>query len=81
MTTDTEPEHLLEPRAPAPVVPMAPARFRDVASDLQCAAPPWPEARQAAELGESLGERLAVPFHFASPDQPNDRAPRWRTTT
>ncbi|MFD9337961.1 hypothetical protein ACFWBF_26700 [Streptomyces sp. NPDC060028] len=32
----------------------------------------------AAEAGRSLAEHLGVPFHFASPDTPDDEAPRWR---
>ncbi|WP_234440701.1 hypothetical protein [Streptomyces rimosus] len=33
----------------------------------------------AAEAGRSLADSLRVPFHFASPDTPDDEAPRWRT--
>ncbi|MHA6757613.1 hypothetical protein [Streptacidiphilus sp. PAMC 29251] len=43
--------------------------------------PPWPEAQEAETVGRALAERFAVPFHFASPDQPDDEAPRWRTTS
>ncbi|MGW2859047.1 hypothetical protein [Streptomyces sp. NPDC001205] len=32
----------------------------------------------AAAAGRALADHLAVPFHFASPDVPDDRAPRWR---
>ncbi len=32
----------------------------------------------AAEAGRALAEHLGVPFHFASPDTPDDEAPRWR---
>ncbi|MFJ9945143.1 hypothetical protein [Streptomyces erythrochromogenes] len=32
----------------------------------------------AAEAGTSLADHLGVPFHFASPDDPDDEAPRWR---
>ncbi|MEV8314740.1 hypothetical protein AB0Q95_11260 [Streptomyces sp. NPDC059900] len=38
--------------------------------------PPGPAAAQA---GHSLADHLGVPFHFASPDTPDDEAPRWRT--
>ena len=43
--------------------------------------PPWPEAQEAETVGRALAERLTVPFHFASPDQPDLDAPRWRTTS
>ncbi|MGW6058101.1 hypothetical protein [Streptomyces sp. NPDC055189] len=33
----------------------------------------------AAEAGRALAGHLDVPFHFASPDVPDDEAPRWRT--
>ncbi|WP_330460042.1 hypothetical protein OIB37_26160 [Streptomyces sp. NBC_00820] len=39
-----------------------------------------PPATAAAEAGRALARRLGVPFHFASPDTPDDLAPRWRTT-
>jgi hypothetical protein len=39
--------------------------------------PPWPEAEQANTIGRALAERLSVPFHFASPETPDDEAPRW----
>ena len=39
--------------------------------------PPWPEAQRGALLGQELARRLGVPFHFASPDSPDDCAPRW----
>ncbi|MFF9983730.1 hypothetical protein [Streptomyces erythrochromogenes] len=32
----------------------------------------------AAEAGRTLADHLGVPFHFASPDDPDDEAPRWR---
>ncbi|MDH6218510.1 hypothetical protein [Streptomyces pseudovenezuelae] len=32
----------------------------------------------AAEAGHALAQHLGVPFHFASPDVPDDEAPRWR---
>ncbi|MFF9476623.1 hypothetical protein ACF1E9_28895 [Streptomyces roseolus] len=31
----------------------------------------------AQGVGAELAARLAVPFHFASPDTPDDEAPRW----
>jgi hypothetical protein len=43
--------------------------------------PPWPEAQEAETVGRALAEQFAVPFHFASPDQPDFDAPRWRTTS
>ena len=43
--------------------------------------PPWPEAREAETVGRTLAEQFGVPFHFASPGQPDDEAPRWRTTS
>ncbi|MGH4034097.1 hypothetical protein ACQB60_34805 [Actinomycetota bacterium Odt1-20B] len=33
----------------------------------------------AAAAGQALADSLGVPFHFASPDVPDDEAPRWRT--
>ncbi|WP_055603895.1 hypothetical protein [Streptomyces aureus] len=38
--------------------------------------PPGPVAEEA---GRALAEHLGVPFHFASPDVPDDDAPRLRT--
>ncbi|WP_435058320.1 hypothetical protein [Streptomyces sp. bgisy060] len=32
----------------------------------------------AAKAGRALARHLGVPFHFASPDIPDDDAPRWR---
>ncbi|MFF8599930.1 hypothetical protein ACF065_25790 [Streptomyces sp. NPDC015232] len=34
--------------------------------------------RAAADAGRVLADHLGVPFHFASPDLPDDDAPRWR---
>ncbi|MFE1795636.1 hypothetical protein ACFW9L_05660 [Streptomyces sp. NPDC059517] len=42
--------------------------------------PPWPEAAEATRTGTALAARFGVPFHFASPDKPDDQAPRWRTS-
>ncbi|ACZ87239.1 hypothetical protein [Streptosporangium roseum] len=39
--------------------------------------PPWPEAQEASTIGQRLAERFGIPFHFASPEEP-DFAPRWR---
>ncbi|WP_242911509.1 hypothetical protein [Actinomadura terrae] len=39
--------------------------------------PPWPEAAEASSVGRALAERFDVPFHFASPETPDDEAPRW----
>ncbi|GHG69188.1 hypothetical protein [Streptomyces griseocarneus] len=38
----------------------------------------WPQAKEAAATGKALAERFDVPFHFPSPDAPDDEAPRWR---
>jgi hypothetical protein len=38
-----------------------------------------PPGVAAAEAGRALAGHLGVPFHFASPDVPDDTAPRWRT--
>ncbi|MEU5256666.1 hypothetical protein [Streptomyces longwoodensis] len=38
-----------------------------------------PAGAAAAEAGRALASHLGVPFHFASPDVPDDEAPRWRT--
>ncbi|MEV0523188.1 hypothetical protein AB0I66_07160 [Streptomyces sp. NPDC050439] len=35
-------------------------------------------ADAATEAGQALADHLGVPFHFASPDTPDDQAPRWR---
>ncbi|WP_405711557.1 MULTISPECIES: hypothetical protein [unclassified Streptomyces] len=32
---------------------------------------------EAARTGRELAERLGVPFRFASPDEPDEDAPRW----
>ncbi|WP_166028306.1 hypothetical protein [Streptomyces chilikensis] len=37
-----------------------------------------PPGAAAAEAGRALAGHLQVPFHFASPDVPDDEAPRWR---
>ncbi|MFJ8085749.1 hypothetical protein ACIQ6Y_34880 [Streptomyces sp. NPDC096205] len=37
-----------------------------------------PAGPAAAEAGRALADHLGVPFHFASPDVPDDDAPRWR---
>jgi hypothetical protein len=39
--------------------------------------PPWPEAEEASTVGQALAERFSLPFHFASPEAPDDAAPRW----
>lgn len=40
--------------------------------------PPWPEAAEASATGGALAAHLGIPFHFASPETPDDEAPRWR---
>ncbi|WP_457032571.1 hypothetical protein [Kitasatospora sp. P5_F3] len=42
--------------------------------------PAWPEATEADTIGRALAERLGLPFHFTSPDHPDDTAPRWWDT-
>ncbi|MCX4800955.1 hypothetical protein OG594_04665 [Streptomyces sp. NBC_01214] len=37
-----------------------------------------PSAAAATRAGTALADHLGVPFHFASPDTPDDEAPRWR---
>ncbi|WP_190620366.1 hypothetical protein [Streptomyces venezuelae] len=37
-----------------------------------------PSAVAATRAGTELAEYLGVPFHFASPDTPDDEVPRWR---
>ncbi|MFJ3198886.1 hypothetical protein [Streptomyces sp. NPDC086989] len=39
---------------------------------------PEPSATVATRAGTALATHLGVPFHFASPDTPNDNAPRWQ---
>jgi hypothetical protein len=41
--------------------------------------PPWPEAQEAMRTGTALALRFSVPFYFASPDEPDAEAPRWRS--
>lgn len=41
------------------------------------AVPPWPEAQQAIEQGRAVARHAGVPFHFASPEKPDDDLPRW----
>ncbi|MFI6152886.1 hypothetical protein ACIBCA_09355 [Kitasatospora sp. NPDC051170] len=40
-----------------------------------------PSAVAAERAGRALADRLGVPFHFGSPDTPDDEAPRWRAVT
>ncbi|GAA1386003.1 hypothetical protein GCM10009639_09240 [Kitasatospora putterlickiae] len=40
--------------------------------------PRHPVAVAAERAGLALAAHLAVPFHFASPDTPDDEAPRWQ---
>ncbi|MFJ6797774.1 hypothetical protein [Streptomyces sp. NPDC091268] len=40
--------------------------------------PRHPVAVAAERAGRALAAHLSVPFHFASPDTPDDEAPRWR---
>ncbi|WP_199823327.1 hypothetical protein [Streptomyces sp. NRRL WC-3742] len=40
-----------------------------------------PSAVAADRAGRALADHLGVPFHFASPDTPDDEAPRWRAVT
>ncbi|MFF4036871.1 hypothetical protein [Streptomyces sp. NPDC001816] len=40
--------------------------------------PLHPSATAATRAGTALAAQLSVPFHFASPDTPDDQAPRWR---
>ncbi|MFJ8476055.1 hypothetical protein [Kitasatospora sp. NPDC094011] len=50
---------------------------RYLGEDEDCA--PRPSVAVAAErAGRALAAHLAVPFHFAGPDTPDDEAPRWR---
>ncbi|MEU4098996.1 hypothetical protein [Streptomyces sp. NPDC026673] len=42
------------------------------------ASPSHPAAAAALRAGGALAARLSVPFHFASPDEPDDEAPRLR---
>ncbi|ALO98424.1 hypothetical protein SHL15_7416 [Streptomyces hygroscopicus subsp. limoneus] len=37
-----------------------------------------PPQTAAAEAGRALAGHLGVPFHFPSPNVPDDQAPRWR---
>jgi hypothetical protein len=39
--------------------------------------PPWPEAEKAACIGAELSAEFGVPFHFASPNHPEEDCPRW----
>ena len=38
--------------------------------------PPWPEALEASIVGQRLAERLGISFYFASPEKPDNFAPR-----
>ncbi|MER6308510.1 hypothetical protein ACWCXK_32760 [Streptomyces sp. NPDC001739] len=38
-----------------------------------------PPGSTADRAGRALAQHLGVPFHFPSPDVPDDEAPRWRT--
>jgi hypothetical protein len=62
-------------------VPLRPYRH---GSDLRLfndVVPPWPEAAEASEHGRAVAGALGVPFHFASPEHPDDQAPRWWSAT
>jgi hypothetical protein len=37
--------------------------------------------RPLLDVGRALAEQFGVPFHFASPDRPDDDALRWRATS
>ncbi|MFJ7250202.1 hypothetical protein ACIQWA_36965 [Kitasatospora sp. NPDC098652] len=39
--------------------------------------PRHPSAVAAERAGRALAAHLSVPFRFASPDRPDDEAPRW----
>ena len=39
--------------------------------------PPWPEALEASRVGNRLATLLGVPFHFPSPNHPEDDCPHW----
>lgn len=39
-----------------------------------------PPAERGREIGAALASRLEVPFFFASPERPDDQAPRWWST-
>ncbi|MCM2388343.1 hypothetical protein [Streptomyces albipurpureus] len=41
--------------------------------------PRLPAAVAAERAGGALAAHLSVPFHFASPDDPDDQAPRWQS--
>ncbi|RYZ17312.1 MAG: hypothetical protein EOO70_02285 [Myxococcaceae bacterium] len=43
----------------------------------QGSVPPWPEAVEAAAVGEQLAANLGIPFYFPSPDHPEDECPPW----
>ncbi|MFF5925234.1 hypothetical protein [Streptomyces hydrogenans] len=66
---------------PAAEVPMATVYWstakRHLGEDEEDA-PRHPVATAAERAGRALAEHLSVPFHFASPDTPDDEAPRWR---
>lgn len=42
--------------------------------------PPWPEAREVAELGTALARHFDLPFFFHSPDAPELSDVRWWDT-
>ncbi|GAA2745213.1 hypothetical protein [Kitasatospora cinereorecta] len=39
--------------------------------------PRWTEAEAARVLGRTVAQLVGMPFCFAAPDGPDDRAPRW----
>lgn len=39
--------------------------------------PPWPEATEAAQIGEVAAAYLGVPFHFTDPNHPDVGLARW----
>ena len=42
--------------------------------------PPWPEAQQATEQGQTVAQHFGVPFHFTGPATPDVDLPRWWDT-
>ncbi|MFB7106320.1 hypothetical protein [Streptomyces hydrogenans] len=67
-----------DPVAEAPMATVYWSTAKRYRGEHEADAPRHPVAAAAERAGRALAEHLSVPFHFASPDTPDDEAPRWR---
>ncbi|MFJ8129935.1 hypothetical protein [Streptomyces hydrogenans] len=67
-----------DPVAEAPMATVYWSTAKRYLGEHEEGAPRHPVAAAAERAGRALAEHLSVPFHFASPDTPDDEAPRLR---